>query len=264
MEKALKLADYVGLNPQKTDKLSLLKSVTSLALIVFILLSASVEFLLNLDKSEVIERSTESFVSPVEAMLRIFFFAIYKKELNVLITNLKCFWKTDHFAVLHEKRFKQTERKIDIFFYIYTSLTYISCVVYILISYFLMPRKTMLLCYGTLDSDFKPFYFTVNYILQILTIFVSSTVVIAYDTMFFYFAWYIFTEFSLIKIAFQKWNNQKTWDKQEFTEAVRHHDFILNYVKELINQVFSSLFFFQYFINVFTICFCLFMITRHG
>lgn len=138
-----------------------------------------------------------------------------------------------------------------------------ACVFSIIISYFLMPRRTMLLCYGTLDGDFEPYYFTLNYILKIITTFVSSTVVIAYDAMFFYFALYIFTEFSLVKIAFKNWNNQKIWNKRQFTEAVQHHNFVLNYVKDL-NQVFSSLFLFQYFINVFIICFGLFMITRHG
>lgn len=116
MEKALKLADCVGLNPQKVNKLSLLKSVISLVFIMFILLSGLVELFLNLDKPEAIERSAESFVPQLEAMLRIFSFTIFKEELNVLIANLKYFWKTSHFGVFHEKRFKKTEGQIDIFF----------------------------------------------------------------------------------------------------------------------------------------------------
>lgn len=141
---------------------------------------------------------------------------------------------------------------------------YIACAFFVMVSYFLLPRRTMFLCYGTLEKDFSTLYFRVNYIVEVFTLMTSvTTAVTACDTLFFYFAWHIYVEFSLLKIAFQKWNEQQITDRKQFTEAVKHHDFLLNFVNDL-NEVYSFLFLFQYFLSLIGICFGLFMLTRKG
>lgn len=264
MEKALNMANHCGLDPQKDDRFSLLKRAVSIVPVLFVLVSAVSEFISNMDKAEVYERSAECFVPESQTIFKFTSMIIFKNEINILIDKLKHFWKIDQFGAFHEKKFQQQQKYVDMFFNLYSFLMYNSCVLYTLISYFLLPRRTIFLCYGAINGNFQPSYYTINYIVEIVTFYVIATVVIAYDTIFFYFAWYIYTDFKLLRIAFQKWNKQKVIsDKTQFTEAIKHHDFVLNFVKNL-NKVFSPIFLLQYFSNLIAICFLLFMITRDG
>lgn len=117
MKKALKLANYCGLDPQQTDKFSLIKRVILFGLILFVFLSASLEFFLNLNKAEAFERSAENFVPTLQTISKFSIMIIFKKELKTLIENTKYFWKMNRFGAVLEKEFQQKQKYVDIFFY---------------------------------------------------------------------------------------------------------------------------------------------------
>lgn len=125
-----------------------------------------------------------------------------------------------------KKKIKQKQKRSDLFFSFYKNLMYIYglCSVFYNELFFAI-IKNIVLCYGANEDKFSPSFFTINYIVQIIALFcnVYSYSDIRYNV--FYFAWYIYVEFKLLKIAFKtilSYNKQFTVAIKEFFTEIRH------------------------------------------
>ncbi|EFA09298.1 odorant receptor 107 [Tribolium castaneum] len=256
MENPLKLLHIIGLDPRQSDKYSTIKKVISFLIVLAVLLSALIEFFLHHNESQVYDTAPQSTVPNLQALLKMFALIIYKKELIDLFTKGNHFWKLDKFGDCHKQKLTKLHKYVDLFFYVYAVIITGAFLQLALLILIFEPGKPIFLCYGGLYGLESP-QFEFYAVLDFLAIGVIAISVTAYDSIFFYFALYIYTEFKMIKIAFKRENCA------QFIEAVKHHDFLLQYISK-VNEVFSVIFLTQFFSGLLGICFNLFMISTQG
>nr|XP_015838473.1 PREDICTED: odorant receptor 85a-like [Tribolium castaneum] len=263
MESALKLIDIIGLHPLKSDKYSTMRKTISFLSLVVILISAQLEFLSHLSVFEVYNSGPHSTIPPLQSLLKMATLHFYKNELIDLMEKSKSFWKLDKFGDLYKQELSKLHRLVTIIVYIYIALLTATCVQLAVLTLIFRRGKPIFLCYGGLYGLESPHY-EIYSILDAIGIGVISIAVSGYDAMFFFFALDIYTEFKMIKSAFKRHSDQtvSSYNKQ-FIEAVKHHDFLLQYINQ-VNDIFSPMFLFQFFSGLLGICFSLFMISRSG
>ncbi|EFA09296.1 odorant receptor 105 [Tribolium castaneum] len=254
MKPALKLANVLGLDPLRNDNYTQLKKMFCALCIVSLFVSAYLEFFSNFTTFETYETAPESLIPHFQTMFKMYSLIFSRTEIVELIQMAEQFYK---FSQCDErKKLTKLYKRVDLFFYVYASLVAAACVLFAIVTLIFKPGKPIFLCYGGLHGLESP-EFEIYLVVDLIGIVIISVTVPAFDGLFFYFALYIYTEFKLLKIAF------KTMSGQELREAVKHHDFLLKYIKKL-NSVYSPIFLYQFFCNLLAICFCLFMLSRSG
>ncbi|KYB25705.1 hypothetical protein TcasGA2_TC034194 [Tribolium castaneum] len=254
MKQALKLADVLGFNPLKNDNLTKLKKYSSLICMISVVVSAILEFVSNFSALETYESAPESLVPQFQTLAKISSLLLSQKDITELIDEIKYFWKLDQFGDFHTRKLKKIYKYVTIFFYFYTLMLSGACVLFTITTVIFTPEKPLFLCYGGLHGLPSP-QFEIYFVVDLAAIVIMSFGVAAYDGIFFYFAFHVYAEFKLVKVAFK--------GKSTFIEAVKHHDFLLKYLRKL-NEIYSPIFLCQFFSNLLGICFCLFMLSRSG
>ncbi|XP_044252879.1 odorant receptor Or2-like [Tribolium madens] len=267
MENALKLLDTVGLNPLKNDKTSKFKYFICFSCIIWIIISAVLEIVSNIGVFEILLRdknASQAIIPPLQTLLKMSSFLFLKKEIVDLLEKTKCFWKLDQCDdETTKQKLTQIHKYVTIFFYVYTVLMTVVCLQLGSLTLIVKPGKPIFLCYGGSDGLESPQY-EIYAIVDIFGTLLIGIIVSAYDGMCFYFTLYIYTEFKLLKIAFKRKNGQTVFSyDQQFIQAAKHHDFLLNFINQL-NDVISPICLYQFFSSLLGICLCLFLLTAEG